>query len=139
MAVKEIVKDLNFLSQQSGSFNPNHDYHIIQDLLDTTEAHKENCAGLAAVQIGYHVRAIVVKINGKFVPFTNPVYSKLGAKTYSVEEGCLSVEGRHLVKRSQVIMLSYDGPNGKRKYQKFNGYTAQIIQHEVDHLNGVLI
>lgn len=137
--IKEIVKDPDFLTQKSNNFFPEQDKHIIEELIATAEAHKEKCVGLAAPQIGYHIRAIVVKINGKFVPFTNPTYSCLGSKKYSMEEGCMSVEGMHWVKRSPVIMLSYDGPTGKRLYKRFAGFEAQIIQHEVDHCNGVLI
>lgn len=137
--VREIVTDPEFLTKKSSNFFAGRDDHIIQELIDTAEAHEASCVGLAAPQIGYLVRAIVVKINGKFVPFTNPTYSCLGAKKYPVKEGCMSVEGTHCVKRSPIIMLSYDGPNGKRLYKKFYDMTAQIIQHEVDHLKGILI
>ena len=139
MATKEIVKDPAFLSQKSRNFFPERDKHIIEELIATAEAHEERCVGLAAPQIGYHIRAMVVKINGQFVPFTNPTYSCLGSKKHSMKEGCMSVEGMHWVKRSPVIMLSYDGPTGKRLYKKFTGMEAQIIQHEVDHCNGILI
>ena len=136
--VKDIIKDTEFLSQKCSKFFTGKDDHVIQELLDTAEAHKDHCVGLAAPQIGYHVRAIVAMIDGKFVPFVNPSYAKLG-KTYTAEEGCLSLDGTRTVKRNESIMLSFDGPNGKRSYKRFSGYPAQILQHEVDHCNGVLI
>lgn len=137
--VAEIVKDTNFLKVPCSNFVCGRDDHIIEELLATAEAHREHCAGLAAPQIGYHTRAIVALIDGKFVPFVNPGYAKLG-KTYTVEEGCLSLDGSRTVTRSESIMLSFDSPRGnKRLYKRYTGYPAQILQHEVDHCNGILI
>jgi peptide deformylase len=139
MAVKEIVKDPNFLAQKSGPFNPNHDYHIIQDLLDTANAQKKNCVGLAAPQIGYLKRVILVKQDKQYIPLINPVIIKHSPNWYYTMEGCLSLDGQRNVKRYSSIMVSYTTTNGKKHTKQFDGFVAEIIQHEVDHLNGVLI
>lgn len=139
MAVREIVKDPNFLTQKSGIFVPGQDDYIIQDLLDTANAHKENCAGLAAPQIGYLKRVILVRNGDKYIPFINPVIMKRSPKTYMTEEGCLSLDGKRAIKRHVSVMVMWTDLKGKRKTQTFDNHIAQIIQHEVDHLNGVLI
>lgn len=137
--VREIVKDTGFLSKKSDPFVFGQNDHIIQDLLDTANAHKENCAGLAAPQIGELKRVVVVRMNDKFVPFINPVVIKRSPGVYHTMEGCLSLDGQRNVKRHYIIMVSYTTKNGKNKVQQFGGYVAQIIQHEADHLNGILI
>lgn len=137
--VREIVKDPEFLSKKSETFIFGQDDHIIQDLLDTVNAHKENCAGLAAPQIGELKRVIVVRMNDKFVPFINLKIIKKSPGVYHTMEGCLSLDGQRNVKRHYTIMVSYTTTNGKNKVQQFGGDIAQIIQHEVDHLNGILI
>jgi peptide deformylase len=137
--VKEIVKDVEFLTKQSEKFIFGEDDHIIQDLIDTANAHKDNCAGLAAVQIGYLKRVIVVKMDDTFVPFINPrIIQKFGER-YIAVEGCLSIEGEREVKRNKMVRVAYTNESGKERVVPFKGYVAEIIQHEVDHLNGVLI
>ena len=137
--VKEIVKDTEFLTQLSKPFMFNTDEHIIDNMLDTAEAHKENCAGLAAPQIGYLTRAIVVYMNGKYIPMINPVIISKRGERYKTREGCLSVEGNHETTRYMEVLISYTDKYGKTVTRPLKGYTAQIVQHEVDHLNGVLI
>lgn len=137
--VKDIVKDEEFLTKQSEKFIIGEDDHIIEDLIDTANAHKDECAGLAAVQIGYHKRAIVVKMGDTFVPFVNPrIIQKFGQR-YTIWEGCLSIEGKREVKRNTGVRVAYTDKSGKERIIPYTGYTAEIIQHEVDHLNGVLI
>lgn len=139
MAVREIVKDPDFLSQKSEVFIFRDDKHIIQDMLDTAEAHRENCAGLAAIQIGEPKKIILVRMNDKFVPFINPHIIKKSPGTYCTMEGCLSIDGQRSVKRHHTIMVAYTTAKGKFVHKQFSGNVAQIIQHEVDHLNGILI
>ena len=137
--VREIIKDPSILTKKSESFDFEHDMPILQDMLDTAEFHKDNCAGLAAIQIGVPKRIILVRQGDKFMPFINPAITMKSRETYMTEEGCLSLESKHRVERHYSVMVSYMTKNGKKKVQQFSGYIAQIIQHEVDHLNGVLI
>ena len=138
--IKEIVKDVDFLKQKSEDFNFETDKDLIQDLLDTAEHHGVNCAGLAAPQIGIHKRAIVVLTNAGFKPMLNPVifWKDLKSK-YNAVEGCLSLDGEREVKRFRRIKVKYTNENKVTIIKQFDGYQAQIIQHEVDHLNGILI
>ena len=139
MAVREIIKDPSILTNKSEPFNLEHDMPILMDMLDTANAHKDNCAGLAAIQIGEPKCVILVRNGDKFIPFINPIIIKMGNKTYVTEEGCLSLDGKRSVKRHASVMVAWTDLKGKRRVQTFTGYIAQIIQHEVDHLNGVLI
>ena len=137
--IKKIVKDEYFLVKKSYKFIFGEDDHIIADLIDTANAHKDICSGLAAVQIGYYKRAIVVKIGDQYIPFINPIIIKRSGKPYRAIEGCLSLAGTRDVKRYQSITVSFYDRNGKIKTQTYTGYVAQVIQHECDHLDGVLI
>lgn len=139
--VKEINKDISTLTQRSEpfDFDSDADAELLKDLLDTAYAHKENCAGLAAIQIGVPKRLILVRQGNKFIPFINPIIINKSQKTYLAEEGCLSVEGQHWVRRHHSIKVLYSQANNKTCIKEFNGFTAEIIQHEVDHCNGILI
>lgn len=139
MAVREIIKDTAILAQKSEPLIFGQDDHIIQDMLDTAEFHKENCAGLAAIQIGVAKKIILVRHGDRFVPFINPHIIKRSPGTYCTKEGCLSLDGARTVKRHYNVMVSYTDRKGRRHTDTFADRTAQIIQHEVDHLNGVLI
>jgi peptide deformylase len=139
MAVKPIIKYPGILPQKSEPFDFEHDMLILQDMLDTAEFHKENCAGLAAIQIGVPKRVILVRQGDKFVPFINPVIIKRSPGTYCTKEGCLSLDGARTVKRHYNVMVYYTDQKGRRHTDTFADRTAQIIQHEVDHLDGVLI
>ena len=136
---KDIVKDINVLHQKSEQFVFGEDDAVILDLLDTANAHASNCAGLAAIQIGVAKRAIVIKSGKRFVPFINPVIIICDPKTYVATEGCLSLSNTYAVKRYYAVMVRYQNVNGSVRTRKFSGRTAQILQHEIDHLNGITI
>ena len=137
--VREIVKDESVLKQKSEAFVAGQDDYLITDMLDTANAHKDNCAGLACIQIGVAKRVILVRFGDNFISFINPAIIKKSAKTYMAKEGCLSLDGARIVKRHNSVMLAYTNIDGKRIVKEFSGRTAQIIQHEVDHCNGILI
>lgn len=142
--VREIVKANNpegekFLTERSIASIIKEDQQFYIDLIETAEAHRENCVGLSAVQIGEHKRAVVVLINDKFELFVNPVIINKSPETFETEEGCLSLEGTRKVKRHRSVTVIYLTKTGKTKKQKFTGFIAQILQHEIDHCNGILI
>ena len=146
--VRTIIKDEEMLKQKSDKFmfaNVSDmtynigDEYLIDDILDTAEAHKDKCVGLAAIQMGIPKRLIVVKMGDKFVPMINPVIIQKSKDTYTALEGCLSLEGQREVRRHRFIKVAYTTRNGKPKVEMFKGFIAEIIQHEVDHTNGILI
>ena len=140
MAVREITKDPNILKQKSEPFIFGQDEPLLQDMLDTANANKAVCVGLAAVQIGVHKRVILVRRGEKFMFMINPCIIQYGNGIYYTTEGCLSVDSPKTAKRYRAIMVSYtDEKENEHTYKIFKNYVAQIIQHEVDHLNGVLI
>ena len=135
--IKPIMKDVLFLNQPSEIATPA-DKQIAQDLLDTLAAHKEDCVGLAANMIGVKKRIIAVNMGMINVAMMNPVIvNKSGA--YEAEEGCLSLSGVRKTTRYKEIVLEYQDMNFAKQRQKYNGWVAQIIQHEVDHCNGIVI
>lgn len=137
--VRDIIKDPGILSQKSSPFIPAEDNHLIADMMDTANAHKDRCAGLACIQIGIPKRVILVRQEDKFIPFINPVIVKRSAKTYYAQESCLSLDGERTVRRHSSVMVAWMDMKGKRKTNEFTGFTAEILQHEIDHCNGVLI
>ena len=137
--VKEIIKDTMILTKISERFEIENDEYLIQDMLDTAEYYEMNCLGLACIQIGVPKRIIVVNMKGKFVPMINPVIIQKSTSMYLAKEGCLSLDGIREVRRHSTIKVAYTTKNKKAKVETFKGLTAQIIQHEVDHLNGKLI
>ena len=137
--VREITKDLDVLSQKSEDFIPGLDDHLITDMLDTANAHKDNCAGLACIQIGVPKRIILVRSGDGFMVFCNPAIVKRSAKTYMATEGCLSLDGSREVKRHNSVMVSWVTPKDKRNVREFTGWIAEILQHEIDHCNSILI
>lgn len=137
--IREIVKDEEVLTQKSERFEIGADDYLIQDMLDTANEHKDMCAGLACIQIGVPKRVILVKMADKFVPIINPTIIKKGKDTFMATERCLSLEGERKVKRYKKIKLAYTTQDGKMHIQDFSGWAAQVIQHECDHLNGILI
>lgn len=136
--VREIVKDIEVLQKPLKTANKS-DSHIIRDLLDTAEAHTEGCLGLAANQIGYDKRIIVVKMGERFVPMINPIITQKSKETYEAEEGCLSLDGMRIVKRHSQIWVTWLDEKFKSHKSLMFGLTAEIVQHEVDHCNGKLI
>lgn len=114
------------------------DLCIGQDLLDTLRAHEEECVGMAANMIGFHKRIIVVNADGQLLLMFNPEILRTSGR-YKAEEGCLSLEGVRPVTRFRSIKVRYQDVNFSIRIKTFTGWTAQIIQHEIDHCNGVLI
>lgn len=140
--IKDIVKDPIFLSRKCKTANAKEDEQWMADLLDTALHYKEtkNCVGLACNQIGGDKRLIVVWNGHTFFGLMNPVIVKKSKLTHMSEEGCLSLEGIRTVKRyNWVTVVSVDPTTGKAMTNTFRGQTANIVQHEIDHLNGKLI
>lgn len=136
--IKPIVKDHFILSQKSKEASKD-DLYIVQDLLDTIKAHQESCVGMAANMIGYLKRIIVVFNHDDYLIMINPVFMKCSGKEYRICERCLSHDGEKETKRYYRIKVAYYDINMKKKIKTFDGFTAQIIQHEMDHLEGILI
>ncbi|MBR5228966.1 MAG: peptide deformylase [Firmicutes bacterium] len=135
--VRPIMRDIFFLSQKSEPATEA-DRQVITDLLDTLAHHREGCVGLAANMIGVRKRIIVFNMGLVDVPMVNPVIvSKSGP--YETEEGCLSLDGMRSTTRYEEIEVEYLDSNFKSQKRKFSGWTAQIIQHEIDHCNGIII
>ena len=137
--IQPIMKDEFFLAQKSvPAVNCEEDIQVARDLLETLEAHKEGCVGMAANMIGVRKRIIVVNLGLMNLAMVNPVIIRKN-RPYSAEEGCLSLAGTRKTTRYEEIEVAYLDQNFKPQRQKFNGWTAQIIQHEVDHCDGILI
>ena len=135
--VRSIVKDALFLGQKS-ELSTSDDTVVIDDLLDTLKANAEHCVGLAANMIGTKKRIIVYSVGMIGVPMINPVIIKK-AKPYETEEGCLSLIGVRKTTRYETIEVDYLNRSFKKQRQTFTGWTAQIIQHEIDHCDGIVI
>ena len=134
---KPIVKDVLFLGQKSDEASPQ-DVSAGQDLQDTLKANQDRCAGMAANMIGVKKRIIIVNMGILNVVMYNPVILKKDTP-YEAEEGCLSLEGVRKTIRYQNIEVEFRDGSWNKHRQKYSGWTAQIIQHEVDHLNGIII
>lgn len=135
--IKDIVKDQFFLQQKSIDATKE-DSQIIQDLKDTLHIHQHECVGIAANMIGYHKRIMIVNDEGKDLILINPKMIKQEG-LYHCEEGCLSLQGMRTTKRYKKIKVDYLDENFKKKVKTFYDYTAQIIQHEYDHFEGIII
>lgn len=135
--VRTIIKDPIFLSQKSAPATAD-DISAVRDLLDTLEAHKDDCVGMAANMIGISKRIIAFDDNGKYMVMFNPEIIKQSSP-FEAEEGCLSIPGQRKVKRYMNIKVRYQTENMQIRYKTFSGWTAEIIQHEIDHCNGILI
>ena len=136
--IKEIVKDQFILSQKSISATQE-DLSIVEDLLDTIKAYNHHCVGMAANMIGELKRIMVVNDEGKYLVVINPIILKQSGQYYHVEEGCLCHEGIRTTQRYEKIKIEFVDENMKKKIKTFSGFTAQIIQHEMDHFEGILI
>lgn len=135
--VKPIVRDTFFLNQKSETATKA-DLPVAQDLGDTLRANRERCVGMAANMIGYRKRIIIVATGFADLIMINPVITeKSGA--YETEEGCLSLAGVRKTIRYDRITVRYLDMKFSEHTQTFSGYIAQIIQHECDHLEGILI
>ena len=133
-----IVKDTFFLSQKS-DLATKEDLDICMDLIDTLQSHEHECIGMAANMIGYLKTMMIVLDENKYLILINPVILKTSGKTYQTEEGCLSLQGVRKTQRYESIKVSYLDQDFKKKIKTFKGYTAQIIQHELDHFEGKII
>lgn len=136
--VRELMHDPIFLSRPSAPALTE-DLPIAQDLLDTLLAHRESCVGMAANMIGQTKRIIVFDNEGTPMLMLNPVILK-AAEAYETEEGCLSLlGGPRKTQRFRKIKVEYQTLDFQKRIKTFTGWTAQIIQHEIDHCNGILI
>lgn len=135
--IREIVRDEKFLAQKSAAASFM-DMSVAQDLLDTLAAHSDRCVGLAANMIGVQKRIIAINLGPMNVAMFNPVIVKKSGK-YMTEEGCLSLEGERMTARYQKIVVEYQDMNFKKQRQTFTDFPAQIIQHEIDHCEGIII
>lgn len=135
--IKPIVKDILFLGQKSEEATIN-DTQVIEDLIDTLRANLDACVGLAGNMIGVKKRILVFTVGNLIVPMINPSILKK-EKPYETEESCLSLTGFRKTKRYEVIEVEYLDRNFKKQKQVFTGFTAQIIQHEMDHFEGIII
>lgn len=135
--VKEIVKDVMFLSQKAEQATKE-DKYIANDLLDTLKANKDRCVGLAANMIGYN-KAIICVSGGlyDFIMINPIITNKTGE--YQTQEGCLSLIGERKCNRYKEIEVDYLDMNFNKQHGKYTGFVAEIIQHEIDHTNGIII
>lgn len=135
--IKEINRDIFILSQKSVPATEN-DRQTGEDLLETLIANSERCVGMAANMIGVSKNIIAINDNSNYTVMHNPEILKAD-KEYETEEGCLSLDGVRKTKRYRKIKVRYLDKDFKIKIKTYDGFTAQIIQHEIDHLSGIII
>ena len=135
--IREICKDTFFLSRKGEPATAD-DLETAQDLMDTLAAHKDGCVGMAANMIGVPKRIIVFDNEGTNTVMFNPVIVKRSGE-YEAEEGCLSLSGTRKVRRYRTIKVQWQNQAFQTRLKTFTGWTAEIIQHEIDHCEGILI
>ena len=135
--VRPIVKDPIFLARKSAPASPE-DAEVARDLRDTLEAHREGCVGMAANIIGVSKRVIIFDDGGKATVMFNPEIIRR-SEPFEAEEGCLSLSGTRKTKRYRTIKIRYLNELFQQRIKTYTGWTAQIIQHEIDHCDGILI
>ena len=135
--IRDICKDEAFLAQKAEPAAAD-DLGTAQDLLDTLIAHKDGCVGMAANMIGVNKRIIAFENDGKYEVMFNPVIVKQSG-AYEAEEGCLSLTGRRKVRRFRTVKVQWQNGKFQLRLKTFTGWTAEIIQHELDHCDGILI
>lgn len=135
--VQPICKDVIFLARKSEPATPE-DILIGQDLLDTLNAHRDGCVGMAANMIGKAKRIIVFLDGDTPTVMYNPEIVK-ASEPYEAEEGCLSLNGTRKTTRYRKIKVRYQTAAFQTRLKSYTGWTAQIIQHEIDHCNGILV
>lgn len=136
--VKELVHDPILLAMKSETAAKD-DLQTVQDLADTLSAHKDSCVGMAANMIGVHKRIIVFDNGGEYMTMLNPEILKR-SEPYETEEGCLSLlGGPRKCKRYKSVKVKWQTVDSQTRIKTFTGFTAQIIQHEIDHCDGILI
>ena len=135
--IREIIRDEAIFAlpaEQAGA----EDVSVADDLLDTLRAHRDGCVGMAANMIGVNKRIIVFDDNGTLSEMFNPVILS-GKEFYEAEEGCLSLEGTRKTKRYKKIRVQWQNRLMQTRIKNFSGFTAEIIQHEIDHCEGIII
>ena len=135
--IREICKNEAFLAQKAEPATAD-DLVVAQDLLETLTAHKDGCVGMAANMIGVNKRIIAFDNEGECMVMFNPVIVKQSG-AYEAEEGCLSLTGTRKTKRFQTIKVQWQNEKFQTRIKTFTGWTAEIIQHEIDHCEGILI
>lgn len=135
--IRDICRDETFLAQRAERAGLE-DLETARDLLDTLAAHKEGCVGMAANMIGVNKRIIAFDNEGEYMVMLNPVIVKQSGP-YETEEGCLSLTGRRKTKRFQTIKVQWQNEKFQPRIKTFSGWTAEIIQHELDHCDGIII
>ena len=135
--IREICRDETFLSQKAAPATAD-DLATAQDLLDTLTAHKDGCVGMAANMIGVCKRIIAFDNEGTYMVMFNPVIIRQSGP-YETQEGCLSLTGVRITKRFQTIKVQWQNEKFQTRLKTFTGWTAEIIQHEIDHCEGILI
>ena len=135
--IRDIMRDEAFLAQKAEPATPD-DLPVAQDLLDTLTANKDRCVGMAANMIGISKSIIVFDNEGTYMVMFNPEIIKKSGP-YQAEEGCLSLTGTRPAKRWKSIKVRYQNEKFQERFKTSTGWTAQIIQHEVDHCEGIII
>lgn len=135
--IREICKDIIFLAQKAEPATSD-DLSVAADLLETLQYHKDGCVGMAANMIGVNKRIIAFDNDGEYMVMFNPeILRKTGP--YDTEEGCLSLTGVRPVKRWKTIKVKWQNEKFQQRIKNFTGWTAEIIQHEIDHCEGIII
>ena len=136
--IRPIMRDVLFLKKKAVPATKN-DMSVVQDLLDTLKANEVGCVGMAANMIGVHKRIIVFDNGGEYMTMLNPEILKK-SEPYETEEGCLSLlGGPRKCKRYKSVKVKWQTVDFQTRIKTFTGFTAQIIQHEIDHCDGILI
>ena len=135
--IREICRDETFLAQKAAPATAD-DLATAQDLLDTLTAHKDSCVGMAANMIGVCKRIIAFDNAGTYMVMFNPVIVRQSGP-YEAQEGCLSLTGVRKTKRFQTVKVQWQNEKFQTRLKTFTGWTAEIIQHEIDHCEGILI
>ena len=135
--IREICKDEAFLSQKAEPATLG-DRQVATDLLETLEHHKDGCVGMAANMIGVNKRIIAFDNEGTYMVMFNPEITKKSGP-YEAEEGCLSLTGTRRARRWRSIKVRWQNEQFQERIKTFTGWTAQIIQHEIDHCDGIII
>ena len=135
--IREICRDETFLAQKAVPATAD-DLATAQDLLDTLTAHKDGCVGMAANMIGVCKRIIAFDNEGTYMVMFNPVIVRQSGP-YEAQEGCLSLSGVRKTKRFQAVKVQWQNEQFQTRLKTFTGWTAEIIQHEIDHCEGVLV
>ena len=136
--IKNIIHDEDFLKQPSAPATKE-DIPTARDLIDTLAFHKGHCVGMAANMIGVLKNIIVINTGTETIAMLNPEIVKTSAKRYKTEEGCLSLNGERETERFESVEVKYRDLDWNKQKQKFSGFPAQIVQHEIDHCQGILI